>query len=201
MTPEEFVEYLDAVPDRFMAVMGRIIGEETQKAGREIKNSFRPFDTAKRYLGQLNERSGMLKKSLGATLPVQDGMTVKASVGLINMTERMRMIAEVQEYGAVIRPRKAQLLAVPVAEGLNADGTRKFESIWDADREYDYVQFTDTAIYGHRRNAVDSFGELIAVRKELVEIDDNPFIQAPVSRALDQIEDRLYDDKAVEDVF
>lgn len=197
MTPEQFVDHLEGVPDRMVAFMSKVMGEEARRAEKKIKGAFRPYPTANRFMGQFNSRSGNLERSVGATLPVQNASSVSLMLGLINDTERMTMIAEVQDYGATITPKRRSKLAIPAGEGLNPDGTRKYESIFDADDDYSFIKFTDDKIFGIE----DGLVELIATRKRSHKIKDSAFISGPASEAIERIEDRLYDDKDLDEVF
>lgn len=197
MTPEQFIDHLDSTGDRFVSFMATVMRDELSAGEKRLKSSFVPYMSANRMLGQINERSGELKAALGASFPVINGDRVSGSIGLQKQTERLRMIAEVQEYGATIRPKDAEKLAIPWDEGLNPDGTRKFETIFHAWYEYDYLKFTEDAIFG----VDDGFMELIALRRDEVRIDDTLFIQDAAARTQDDIEDRLYDDPMLDKVF
>lgn len=197
MTPEQFVDHLETTSDRFVSFFASVMRDELAQGEKRLKSSFKPYPSAKRLFGELNERSGSLKDALGASFPVIQGDKVSGSIGLQKQDERSVMVAEVQEYGATIRPRNAEKLAIPWAEGLNADGTRRFETIFHAWYEYDYVKFTEDMIYG----VDDGFMELIALRRDVVRIDDTGFIQDAAARTIDEIEDRLYDDPDLDKVF
>lgn len=197
MTPEQFVDHLDSTGDRFVSFMATVMRDELSAGEKRLKDSFVPYMSANRMLGQINERSGELKAALGSSFPVINGNKVSGSIGLQKQTERLRMIAEVQEYGATIRPKDAEKLAIPWGEGLNPDGTRKFETIYHAWYEYDYLKFTEDAIFG----VDDGFMELIALRRDEVRIEDTLFIQDAAARTQDDIEDRLYDDPMLDKVF
>lgn len=198
MTPEQFVDHLDSTGDRFVSFFASVMRDELAQGEKRLKNTFFKYKTADRDLGELNYRSKDLMKSLGASSPVIRGDKVSGSIGLQTTDPHMVMIAEVQEYGATIRPNPGtEKLAIPWEEGLNADGTRRFETIFHAKYEYDYLQFKENSIWGWD----DGFGELIAVRKDVVRISDTKFIEDAAARTIDEIEDRLYDDPDLDKVF
>lgn len=202
MTGAEFTKHLGDAARRIYPSIRKLLTEEARTGVNEMRERFKRYPSARNTIGEINIRSGELLSSIGMDDVRWNKSTGRMSVeiGVIDPDEDVQKVARTQEYGAVITPKNVQKLAIPTAHGLNSDGTKKFESIWDAtgpESEYMAVHFTEDEIYGVRGSGTE---ELIARRSEREKIHAKYFVRTPGSKAAKRFLQRLQND-LLDEVF
>lgn len=173
---EEFMDHLSYAERELVPTIMDGLEVAGARAVKEMDRYFVMYPMAEPGIN-MNERSGSLRGSLG--FEFDDSASKKKRVRLkagVLPEGKIQRIAYLQEYGTKrfpIRPRYAKKLAIPVAHGLNPDGTRRWNTLWDADHFYGKLVFTEDEVYGKR----GKFMELIAERRDEVTIEGKHFVQ------------------------
>lgn len=188
LTAEEFTSQIVDAGAKMRRAAHNVIQKEAELAGARMRKRFVRYPGASG--GLLNRRSGGLQRSIGIEVkgdPSKDKM--RFAVGVLPEEKKLQQQAHTQEFGDTIRTKgvKPEKLAIPVAAGLDSRGVRRFETIWDADRVYSMVKFTEDHIFGIRGDKQD----LIAVRKDEVTIPPRPFVGPEGDAAKVKIQQRI----------
>lgn len=121
MTPEEFARQLQGAPKRLAAMMVR----EVRRAAAHIETDAK-LNASGRVL---HVRSGRLRSSISAT--VEQGasdLLLRARAGGRGLGTGDVRYAATHEYGAVIRPVRARMLAIPLPGARTPAGVSRFAS-------------------------------------------------------------------------
>ncbi len=161
----------------------RLSPEIRENGAREIMRlsiGLRELARQKYTEAGLHVRTGALKSSIQA-LPVTQ--TEHELVGSVIAGQKLKY-ARVQEFGAVIRPKHARFLAIPLAAAKTGAGVARFSPRQAAAAGYESTFISKGVIFGRQgEQAVPLF-----VLKRSVRVPARPFMRPALAAMRPQIE-------------
>jgi hypothetical protein len=131
MTFKEKIIELNEAGRQIPLAVQRVLTEEGELAASHMRSQFRAFPLA-RGNEQLNRRSGNLLTHIRSSVTVDATDRKTLTVGVLDADPELEAYAATQIYGGT----PSGNMAFPVGPALNPDGTPKYKSVFDAQRDF-----------------------------------------------------------------
>ena len=184
----QFIQDLGEWPARLPAVIRNVLDEAGRNAAARMRTRFVAYPTAR--FTELNVRRGEILQAIGHTLTQTDERT-SVEVGVLSERPNIQQVAHVQEEGqANIQPVRAQKMAIPVGQALNADGVRRFATVRDAAREFTLFTLPNVIVGRPIGGGAET---VLFVRREAVTVPPRPFVTPQLEPMVEEVEQKLPD--------